>query len=110
METQEIMAPAKGQHGPRSQEQIDKAVRRHLEGRESVVALCREYKISRAGFYLWVKKYKEEIMRRSMRAGMKPQDVERSDKAELIAEIESLRQENRKLRDRLVAEMMKSSS
>jgi transposase len=42
----------------RTQEEIDKAVERYVNG-ESVEALCREYNISRAGFYLWVNKAKQ---------------------------------------------------
>jgi hypothetical protein len=87
---------------------IDKLVRRHLEGNESVAALAKEGGVGRAGFYLWVKDYKEQVMRRAMRSDMSPQELEKRAKADLIAEIESLRVENRKLRDRLVAEMMKN--
>lgn len=101
--------PKKGDKGPRDPKTIEEAVRRHLEGREQVTTLCREYKISRAGFYNWVKAYKDEVMRRSMRAGMTPKDAETSVKADLLAEIAALKTENRKLRDRLVATMLKQS-
>ena len=64
--------------------------------------------MSRATFYNWIAAYKQDILERSQREGMKPEDLERKAKADLIAEVEALRLENRKLRDRLVAEMMRN--
>ena len=91
------------------QAKIDALVRRHLEHDESADALAKEAGISRAMFYNWIKAYKEAVMKRSMRADMSPDQLEKAAKADLIAEIEMLRTENRKLKDRLVAELMKNS-
>ena len=72
-----------------------------------IVAREHKVKISRAGFYNWVTAYKAAVVKRSDRGDLTPAELERTAKADLIAEIEALRTENRKLRDRLVAEMMR---
>jgi transposase-like protein len=89
------------------QKVIDKAVRRHLEGGEVGVDLAKEHKISTATFYVWVKKYKEALLE-SSRHGETSQDFERADKRTLIAELQQLRAENRRLRDKIVEVMLKS--
>jgi transposase len=93
----------------RPQHVIDKAVKRHLEG-ESGVALAKEHKVSPAGFYLWVKKYKEALLEKSKRNDMSPQDAETADKRALIAEIQALKLENRKLRELAMNALLKISS
>jgi hypothetical protein len=87
---------------------IDEAVKRYMDGRESVRVLAKFYKISKAGFYLWVAKYKKQLVETSKRSGMSPADADRADKRTLATEIEQLRLENRKLRDRVVSLMIKS--
>ena len=91
----------------RPQHVIDEAVKRHMAG-ESAAVLAKLYKISKPGFYLWVKKYKEAMLDRAKRGDMTPQDAETADKRTLIAEIQELKIENRKLRDKLVTLMLKS--
>lgn len=91
----------------RPQHEIDTAVKRFLDG-ESAAVLAKLYKISKAGFYLWVKRYKANILETSKRSGMNPRDVEISDKRTLVTEVEALRLENRKLRDKVVSLMMKA--
>jgi transposase len=85
---------------------ITQVVKRHVEGGENAEALAKEFKVSRASVYGWVTKYKNEILARSRRAGMAPLDADRADKAELIAELEALRLENKRLRDRVIEMML----
>lgn len=98
--------PIKGK-ATRPQATIDEAVRRFMAG-EQAVTLAKYYKISKPGFYLWVKKYKEQLLEKSKRQGMTPHDAEVSDKRTLIAEVQSLKLENHKLRDKVVALMIKA--
>ena len=97
--------PAPGKE--RSQAVIDEAVRRHLEDGEAVPVLCKYYGISRAGFYNWVNKYKERVLDASRKEGMTPAALKSSEKQELVIEVQSLRLENKRLRDRLVQMMLK---
>jgi hypothetical protein len=46
------------------------------------------------------------LLAKSRRAGMAPLDADRADKTELIAELEALRLENKRLRDRVVEMML----
>lgn len=85
---------------------IEEAVKRHLAG-ESATVLSKYYKISKPGFYLWVQKYKDELLEKSKHQGMNPYDAEISDKRTLIAEIQALKQEVTKLRNRLVDNLVK---
>jgi transposase-like protein len=87
---------------------IAQVVKRHIEGGENAEALAKEFKVSRASVYGWVTKYKNEILARSRRAGMSPLDADRADKTELIAELEALKLENRKLRELVLNSMLKS--
>lgn len=91
----------------RTQATIDEAVKRYMGG-EQVSTLAKYYKVSRAGFYLWVRKYKEETLERSKKSGMTPHDAELSDKRTLVSEIQALKLENHKLRDKVVALMIKA--
>ena len=90
---------------------IDEAVKRYLAG-EQVAVLAKYYKISKPGFYLWVAKYKKEHASTPSTKtigfdGYK--DLSKvTDKATLLAEINMLRDENRKLRDRLLTSMIRS--
>jgi hypothetical protein len=98
--------PPKGKT-TRPQHVIDEAVKRRMAG-ESVAVLAKYYKISRPGFYLWVKKYKEQLLEKSKHNGMSTHDAEVSDKRTLIAEVQALRLENQKLRNKVVSLMIKS--
>ena len=81
---------------------IAQAVKRHIEGGENAEALAKEFEVSRASIYGWVAKYKKGVLDRSRRAGMTPVDADRADKAELIAHVEALELENKRLRDKLI--------
>jgi transposase len=98
--------PPKGKT-TRPQSQIDEAVKRFMNGEQAVV-LAKHYKISKPGFYLWVKKYKEELLRTSKTGDMTPHQAELSDKRTLIAEVQALKLENQKLRNKVVSLMIKS--
>lgn len=97
--------PVKGKT-KRPQHVIDQAVKRFMGG-EQAVALAKEYKISRPGFYLWVRKHKEQLLEESKKANMTPADREKSDKKVLSIEIDELRNENRKLREKVISMMIK---
>jgi hypothetical protein len=86
---------------------IAEVIKRHLAG-ESADDLAKEKGKSRASVYGWVAKYKRDILERSRREGMAPRDASRADKAELIAQVEALELENKQLRDRLIAMMLKA--
>jgi|SRR5579859_2384285 len=93
--------------GPkRPQHEIDRFVKRFLAG-EQAVALAKEARVSKPGFYLWVAKYKRDLLEKSKRSGMNQHDAETADKRTLIIELEQLRAENRKLRDRVLDMMVK---
>jgi transposase-like protein len=86
---------------------IEKAVKRHLEGNELVADLAKELKISRQTFYSWIEAYKRKAMASIDRVGKSKSELEKIDKATLVAQNEMLQTENRKLRDRLVGLMIK---
>jgi len=82
-------------------DQIEEAVKRYLAG-ENVNVLCKYYKVSRAGFYLWAKNYKKNAEKRA-RIGTGPS----SDLIELKEENASLRLQVRELREMLLSKMIK---
>jgi transposase-like protein len=87
--------------------QIDRFIRCHLAG-ESVTALAREYRVSRAGAYLWLKKHREEVLARSMRVGTTAKSRDKAEKVSLRAENAQLKRENAQLRDKVVSLMVKA--
>jgi transposase-like protein len=89
---------------------IAQAVKRHVEGGENADALAKEYEVSRASIYGWVAKYKQDVLDRSRRDGMHPLDADRADKAELIAQIEALELENKRLRDRIIDMLLQTGT
>lgn len=103
-------------------EVVEQAVRRYLDG-ESVEALCKYYNVSTAGFYNWVRRVKKQLLQeQDKQARVKALLATREGKArkhvgeprtedeaieivdlhQAIAQIQELKLENRKLRDRLV--------
>jgi transposase len=89
---------------------IAQAVKRHVEGGENAEALAKELEVSRASIYGWVAKFKQNVLDRSRRAGMTPVDADRADKAELIAHIEALELENKRLRDKLINMLLQTEA
>jgi transposase-like protein len=103
----EVMTRRRAAPIKRPQHVRDEAVKRHLEGQETVKSLCKFYKVSRATMYNWIEGYKRDIVEAAKRQGIAPRDLDRTAKSELVAQNEILQTENRKLRDRLVALMVK---
>lgn len=85
----------------------DKVVKRFFAG-EQATALAKEYKVSKPGLYQWAAKAKKDLLEQSKQANMTPEDIEKSSKKVMAIELEQLRLENRKLRDRILAMMIKS--
>jgi transposase-like protein len=90
----------------RPQSEIDKLVKRHIEGGESVAALAKEAKVSKPGFYLWVNKFKKEILEGSMRREMSPQAIKDAEVLKLTLEIQSLKQDLSNCRNKLFNYML----
>ncbi len=98
--------PTKGKT-KKPQHVIDKYVKRYMAG-EQATSLAKEAGVSKPGFYLWIQKHKQQILKQAKTAGMTPADAATADKRELLIELEQLRLENRKLREKVVAMMIKS--
>lgn len=98
--------PAKGKT-TRPQHEIDKWVRKHLEDGVPVRDLAKLAKVSVPGFYLWVSKAKAEMYEKSKRLGMSPVDIEKSDKQNMLYELDQVKMENTRLRERLMAVLIK---
>ena len=98
--------PTKGKTS-RPQHVIDKYVKRYLAG-EQAVSLAREAGISKPGFYLWVQKHKKQLLEQSNVKNMTPADAAIADKRTILLELDQLRLENRKLREKVVSMMIKS--
>ena len=94
--------PAKNKTS-RPQHEIERFVKRFLAG-EQAVTVAKEARISKAGFYLWVKKYKDAMLDRSKRVGMSSQSM---DTANLRFENERLNKEVKRLKELLFNQMIK---
>lgn len=94
----------------RPQHVVDEAVKKHLAGGpgSDVVTLAKQYKISRPGFYLWLKHYKEELVAASDKQGLSPTQIDKLDKQTILAERDALKLENQKLRNKVVSLMIKA--
>jgi transposase-like protein len=90
------------------QKLVEKAVRRRLEGNESVVTLAKEYKVSVPTVYNWITAAKKHMVEQARTADLSPRELERTDKLTLIAQVEALKLENKQLRERLVALMLRT--
>lgn len=90
----------------RPQHVIDEAVKRYMAG-EQASTLAKYYKVSKPGLYLWIQKYKRELLEKSGKRDISPEDAELTEKRVLIAELQALKLENKKLRDRVVDMMVK---
>jgi transposase-like protein len=86
---------------------VAKAVKRHLEGGESVIPLAKEYGVSRATFYNWISTYERQLLKAVDKQGMSPRDAATADKRTLLAEMHQLKLENTALRNKVVAMMLK---
>lgn len=87
---------------------IEQAVRRYLAG-EKVPVLAKHYRISRPGFYLWVKKFKAAALERDSRFDMSPQAIESAEIYKRDVEIGALRLELSRVKKKLFEIMVKHS-
>lgn len=82
---------------------IEEACRRHING-ESAEALATEYGISKAGFYLWVRQFKQRVLETpATLAATKEAKLE-----QLVVEVAALKEENRQLRNKVISLMIKA--
>ncbi len=88
---------------------IEKAVNRYLQG-ESAGTLAKEYKISRPGFYLWVNKYKEQLVEAAKRANVSAPNIDKAQKVDLVVENSALRGEVDRLKQKLFELMLKTNN
>lgn len=89
------------------------AVRRYLEAGESAAKIARDFKVSKPGFYIWLRAAKQEAIRQAANAppqargsGMMA-NAELRERQVLIDQNKELQREVHKLRDKLVALMVK---
>jgi transposase-like protein len=93
----------KGRNGPqRTQAEVDKFIKRFHAG-ESVAALVKEYKVSRAQAYNWITRHKEQ----HKGVALTPADLEKSEKITLRARVAQLEDENKRLLNKVMAMMIK---
>ena len=74
------------------EDKIKEAVERYLAG-EPAAGLAKEYLVSRPGFYLWIKKYKEARINEAMRSNMTAPNIEKAEKRDLSIENRALKRE-----------------
>jgi transposase len=74
-------------------------VRRH--NGESVAEIAKSLKVSNVAVYQWLEKSRKQALERSKRADMRPEDVIASDERDKDQLIRALKDENRRLRDKL---------
>lgn len=84
----------------RSQKEIDAAVKRYLAG-ESVNGLTKEYRISRAGLYLWIRKAKEGAATQARNRELGPKGMEQETRINKDLRLKQLEQENEQLKRKL---------
>lgn len=82
------------------QDKIKQAVKRYLAG-EPAAELAKEYKVSRPGFYLWIKKHKEELVELAKRSNMSAESIDKSDKINTAIENQALKAEVVRLKQKL---------
>lgn len=86
-------------------DKIQKAVKRYLEG-EQVIALAKEYKVSRPGFYLWIKKYKEDMIEEAKHKNMSAPSLDKAEKVNLVVENNAMKGEIQRLKQKLFELML----
>ena len=80
----------------------ERAAKRLLAG-ERAETLAKELKVSRATIFNYAVRYRKAVLERERRAGLRPAEVDRLDKLDLLVTIKALQAENRMLKERLVA-------
>jgi transposase-like protein len=86
---------------------ILEVVKRHIEGREHVGSLAKEYGVGRASVYNWVDRYEKNSVSHASKEYMEPHQIESAEKTVLIAEVKRLKAELDETRSKLVARMIK---
>lgn len=87
--------------------EIDTAVKRFMAG-ESARVLAKFYKVSRPALYNWVSKYKRQTLADADRKEKTPDQLKQVDRQQLVTENMALKEENAKLRHKVVALMIKA--
>lgn len=100
--------PTKGKTNRPSKE-IEAWVKKHLDDPTGmpVRSLAKQAHVSVPGFYNWIKAYKERLLEKSKTGNMSSKDMELAEKRNMMTELEQLKLENRALRDKVVAMMIK---
>lgn len=91
----------------RPQHVVDDAVRKYFAG-ESAGVLAKLYKVSKPALYNWIAKAKQEKLEAASRMDMSPKQLSERDRQELLTENTALKQENAKLRNKVVSLMLKA--
>jgi len=76
---------------------IEEAVQRYLQG-EDVNSLARQYGMSRAGMYLWIKKAKQAATANMRLHDLGPKGIAREKRISVELENKALKAENEQLR------------
>lgn len=84
---------------------IERAVERYLAG-EPASELAKEHRMSRQGFYLWVKNYKEAQISKAKYANMTAGSIDKSQKVDLAIENTALKAEVERLKQKLFEIML----
>lgn len=95
-----------GRQATRSDKEIEKAVERYLKG-ENVNSLAKQYGISRAGLYLWIKKAREAATEKSRLDAIGVKGAETETRISKDLELKALREDNARLRKALFDLMIK---
>lgn len=99
-----VHMPKKGEFGKkgRTQADRDKFVKRYYSD-EPVASLIKEFKISRAQAYNWIKRYDEE----NEAVTKSPAAAEKEEKVSLRKRVSQLEDENKRLLQKVMAMMIK---
>lgn len=89
------------------QKEIDKAVKRYLEG-EDVNTLARDYKMSRAGMYIWIRKARENAATAHRSAEIGPKGVESEARISKDLRLKACESEVRALKQKLFELMLET--
>ena len=90
----------------RPQKEIDQAVERYLNG-ENVNKLAKQYGVSRAGLYLWIKKAKDAATNNQRLSEIGAKGIETEKRISKDLELKVLREDNERLRKALFDMMVK---
>lgn len=89
----------------RPQHEIDAAVKKYLQG-EPVESLAKQYKVSRAGMYLWIKKARTEATHEARVRDIGKAGVDRESQINKDVLIRQLKRENDELKQKLFKLML----